>query len=90
MSRVVAIFDVDQTLVQGNTERFFFRYLVREGLITWSQALSFLGQLAFRPQDRLNGQTPSLGNIFSSSKFIDSAIGISALRIIMSGFSGRS
>jgi hypothetical protein len=29
MNRVVAIFDVDQTLVQGYTERFFFRYLVR-------------------------------------------------------------
>lgn len=57
MSRVVAIFDVDQTLVQGNTERFFFRYLVREGLITWSQALSFLGQLAFRPQDRFEDKS---------------------------------
>jgi HAD superfamily hydrolase (TIGR01490 family) len=57
MSRVVAIFDVDQTLVQGNTERFFFRYLVREGLITWSQALTFLGQLACRPQDRFQDKS---------------------------------
>ena len=52
MSRVVAIFDVDQTLVQGNTERFFFRYLVRQRLISVPQALSFLGQLACRPYGR--------------------------------------
>jgi HAD superfamily hydrolase (TIGR01490 family) len=52
MSRVIAIFDVDQTLVQGNTERFFFRYLVRQRLISVSQALSFLGQLACRPRGR--------------------------------------
>ena len=57
MDRVVAIFDVDQTLVQGNTERFFFRYLVREHLISWSQALAFLGQLATRPQDRFEDKS---------------------------------
>jgi HAD superfamily hydrolase (TIGR01490 family) len=52
MSRVVAIFDVDQTLVQGHTERLFFRSLVRRGLISVPQALVFLGHLARRPQDR--------------------------------------
>lgn len=52
MSRVVAIFDVDQTLVQGNTERFFFRYLVRQRLISVPQAFSFLGKLACRPYGR--------------------------------------
>jgi HAD superfamily hydrolase (TIGR01490 family) len=52
MNRVVAIFDVDQTLVQGSTERLFFRYLVRHGLISLPQALSFLGNLARSPQDR--------------------------------------
>jgi HAD superfamily hydrolase (TIGR01490 family) len=52
MGRVVAIFDVDQTLVPGSTERFFFRYLVRRRLISYGQALAFLGQLAARPQDR--------------------------------------
>jgi len=57
MSRVVAIFDVDQTLVQGNTERFFFRYLVRQGLISVTQALSFLGQLACRPQGRFQDKS---------------------------------
>ena len=52
MGRVIAVFDVDQTLVQGHTERLFFRYLVRENLISVSQALVYLGQLARRPQDR--------------------------------------
>ncbi len=52
MNRVVAIFDVDQTLVQGSTERLFFRYLVRYGLISFPQALTFLGNLARNPQDR--------------------------------------
>ncbi len=52
MSRVVAIFDVDRTLVQGHTERVFFRYLVRQRLISISQALAFLGQLACSPQGR--------------------------------------
>ncbi len=52
MNRVAAIFDVDQTLVQGNTERLFFRYLIRQGLLTMAQALHFLGSLAWNPQDR--------------------------------------
>ncbi|MEJ2672571.1 MAG: HAD-IB family hydrolase [Deltaproteobacteria bacterium] len=57
MNRVVAIFDVDQTLVQGNTERVFFRYLVRRGQISVAQALAFLGQLARRPQDRFEDKS---------------------------------
>jgi HAD superfamily hydrolase (TIGR01490 family) len=57
MSRVVAIFDVDQTLIQGNTERIFFRYLVRQRLISVPQALSFLGQLAYRPQGRFQDKS---------------------------------
>ena len=57
MSRVVAIFDVDQTLVQGNTERFFFRYLVRQRLISVTQALSFLGQLVYRPRGRFQDKS---------------------------------
>jgi HAD superfamily hydrolase (TIGR01490 family) len=57
MGRVVAIFDVDQTLVQGHTERLFFRYLVRRGLISVPQALVFLGQLARRPQGRFQDKS---------------------------------
>ena len=52
MSRVAAIFDVDQTLVQGCTERLFFRYLLRHGLLSMPQALAYLGYLAFNPQER--------------------------------------
>ena len=52
MNRVAAVFDVDQTLVQGYTERLFFRYLLRQGLVSMAQALQFLGRLAWRPQDR--------------------------------------
>ena len=52
MSRVAAIFDVDQTLVQGCTERLFFRYLLRHGLLSVPQALAYLGYLAFNPQER--------------------------------------
>jgi HAD superfamily hydrolase (TIGR01490 family) len=52
MSRVAAIFDVDQTLVQGCTERLFFRYLLRHGLLSVPQALAYLGYLAFNPQLR--------------------------------------
>jgi HAD superfamily hydrolase (TIGR01490 family) len=52
MGRVAAIFDVDQTLVQGHTERIFFKFLVRHGLVSMPQALHFLGHLACRPQER--------------------------------------
>jgi HAD superfamily hydrolase (TIGR01490 family) len=57
MDRVVAIFDVDQTLVQGYTERLFFRYLVRRRLISVSQALAYLSQLAYRFQDRFQDKS---------------------------------
>ena len=57
MSRVVAIFDVDQTLVQGYTERLFFRYLVRRGLLSLPRALAYLGQVARRPRDRFQDKS---------------------------------
>ena len=57
MSRVVAIFDVDQTLVQGYTERFFFRYLVRRGLLSLPRALAYLGQVACRPRARFQDKS---------------------------------
>lgn len=57
MSRVVAIFDVDQTLVQGYTERLFFRYLVRQGLLTVPRALAYLGRVARRPQQRFQDKS---------------------------------
>ena len=52
MSRVVAIFDVDQTLVQGYTERLFFRYLVRRRRLSLPRALAYLGGAACRFRDR--------------------------------------
>jgi HAD superfamily hydrolase (TIGR01490 family) len=56
MSRVAAVFDVDQTLVHGGTERLFFRYLLRQGCLSVPQALSFLGYLAFNPQVRFEAK----------------------------------
>lgn len=52
MNRVAAVFDIDQTLVQGYTERLFFRFLVRQGALGVPQALTYLGLLAFKPQVR--------------------------------------
>jgi HAD superfamily hydrolase (TIGR01490 family) len=57
MSRVVAIFDVDQTLVQGYTERLFFRYLVRRRLLSLPRALAYLGQVVLRPRDRFQDKS---------------------------------
>ena len=57
MNRVVAIFDVDQTLVQGHTERYFFRYLVRRGLLSLPRALAYLGQVARRPRARFQDKS---------------------------------
>ena len=57
MSRVVAIFDVDQTLVQGYTERLFFRYLVRRRLLSVPRALAYFAQLARRPRDRFQDKS---------------------------------
>lgn len=47
-----AIFDVDQTLVRGHTERLFFWYLVRRGRLPLREALAFLGRLAAHPSQR--------------------------------------
>jgi HAD superfamily hydrolase (TIGR01490 family) len=57
MIRVVAIFDVDQTLVQGYTERLFFRYLVRRRLLSLPRALAYLGRVARRPQGRFQDKS---------------------------------
>jgi len=57
MSCVVAIFDVDQTLVQGYTERLFFRYLVRHRLLSVPRALAYLGQVARRPRVRFQDKS---------------------------------
>lgn len=57
MSRVVAIFDVDQTLVQGYTERLFFRYLVRQRRLSLPRALAYLAKAACRPRDRFQDKT---------------------------------
>ena len=57
MSRVAAIFDVDQTLIQGSTERLFFRYLVAQGLLPVPRALGYLGRLAWNPQERFRDKT---------------------------------
>jgi HAD superfamily hydrolase (TIGR01490 family) len=57
MSRVVAIFDVDQTLVKGYTERLFFRYLVRWGLLSVPRVLAYFGQIARRPRDRFQDKS---------------------------------
>jgi HAD superfamily hydrolase (TIGR01490 family) len=57
MSRVVAIFDVDQTLVQGYTERLFFRYLVQQRRLSVARALVYLGRVACRIRDRFQDKS---------------------------------
>lgn len=57
MNRIAAIFDVDQTLIQGCTERLFFRYLLRQGLLRVPRALTYLGRLAWNPQERFRDKT---------------------------------
>jgi putative phosphoserine phosphatase/1-acylglycerol-3-phosphate O-acyltransferase len=57
MNRVVAIFDVDQTLLLGYSERLFFRYLVRRGLIPLPRALGYLLRLARCPEKRFRDKT---------------------------------
>jgi HAD superfamily hydrolase (TIGR01490 family) len=57
MSRVVAIFDVDQTLVQGYTERLFFRYLVRQRRLSLPRAAAYLGGVACRLRDRFQDKS---------------------------------
>ncbi len=57
MKPVAAIFDVDQTLVPGCTERLFFRYLIRHACLSLPQALSFLGHLVLKPQARFQDKS---------------------------------
>ncbi len=57
MNRVAAIFDVDQTLVQGHTERLFFRYLIRQGRLSVPQVLTYLGLLAVNPMVRFEDKS---------------------------------
>jgi len=57
MSRVVAIFDVDQTLVRGYTERLFFRYLVRRRRLSLPRALAYIGGAACRLRDRFQDKS---------------------------------
>jgi len=57
MSPVAAIFDVDQTLVHGHTERLFFWYLVRTGKLKPPRTLSFLSRLARRPGERFRDKS---------------------------------
>lgn len=52
MSRVVAIFDVDRTLVKAHTERLFFRHLLDCGFLSRRAALNFLARLALSPGER--------------------------------------
>jgi phosphoserine phosphatase len=57
MGLAVASFDVDQTLVQGYTERLFFRDPVRRGPLSVARVLAYLGQVARRPQDRFQDKS---------------------------------
>lgn len=57
MGRIAAVFDVDQTLIKGATERLFFRYLVRQGVLPKPRALRFLGRLAWNPRERFRDKT---------------------------------
>lgn len=52
-----AIFDVDGTLVQGGTERLFFRYLVRSRRLSPCRAFRFLAALAADPASRYRNKT---------------------------------
>ncbi len=51
------IFDVDGTLVQGGTERLFFRHLVQTGKLPLRRALGFLFRLAATPENRYSNKT---------------------------------
>ncbi len=52
MGTAAAIFDVDGTLVQGGTERLFFRYLLQTRRLNLTCALGFLVHLAAEPRNR--------------------------------------
>jgi HAD superfamily hydrolase (TIGR01490 family) len=68
MNRVAAIFDVDQTLVQGYTERLFFRYLLRQGCLSVPQALTYLSSLALNPLVRFEDKSYLTGLTVSEVK----------------------
>ncbi|MBM4294043.1 MAG: HAD-IB family hydrolase [Deltaproteobacteria bacterium] len=57
MGRVVAIFDVDQTLVRGYTERLFFCHLLRRGGLAVPQAWNFLKRLSRNPRNRFRDKS---------------------------------
>jgi HAD superfamily hydrolase (TIGR01490 family) len=57
MGTAAAIFDVDGTLVQGGTERLFFRYLVQSRRLNLACALGFLVHLAAEPGNRYCNKT---------------------------------
>lgn len=55
--KAAAIFDVDGTVVRGGTERCFFLYLCRRGLLKPGRLLAFLAQLAVRPRERFRNKS---------------------------------
>jgi HAD superfamily hydrolase (TIGR01490 family) len=57
MDAVAAIFDVDKTLVQGSTERLFFKYLLRHDKLSTTQAMSYLARLASNPEGRFRDKS---------------------------------
>jgi HAD superfamily hydrolase (TIGR01490 family) len=57
MGRVAAVFDVDQTLVRGHTERLFFWRLLRRGGLSVPQAWNFLKRLGRDPQNRFRDKS---------------------------------
>lgn len=57
METIAAIFDVDKTLVQGSTERLFFKYLLRHNKLKATQAMAYLARLASRPEDRFRDKS---------------------------------
>jgi HAD superfamily hydrolase (TIGR01490 family) len=57
MGTAAAIFDVDGTLVQGGTERLFFRYLVQTRRLSFPCALGFLVRLAAEPRHRYGNKS---------------------------------
>jgi HAD superfamily hydrolase (TIGR01490 family) len=57
MGPVAAIFDVDQTLVHGHTERLFFWFLVRTGHLKPPRTLTYLGRLARYPRERFRDKS---------------------------------
>jgi putative phosphoserine phosphatase/1-acylglycerol-3-phosphate O-acyltransferase len=57
MGTAAAIFDVDGTLVQGGSERLFFRYLVQTRKLNLPRAISFLARLAAAPGSRFSNKS---------------------------------